>query len=62
MKKDPIVEEIHQARKKLLKECHGNLDELMDLLKQLESSHQDLIVSKDAIPKRLHDSASSAST
>jgi hypothetical protein len=28
MKHDPIVEEIHQVRQKILAECNGNLDRI----------------------------------
>jgi hypothetical protein len=36
MPRDPIVEEVHQAREKLFLECNGDLAELMDYLKKLE--------------------------
>ena len=36
MKRDPIVEEIHQTRQKLMEECGGDLSQLMDCLKAAE--------------------------
>lgn len=32
MSQDPIVDEIHKVREKLLEECGGDLDKLMDRL------------------------------
>jgi len=45
MDRDPIVEEIHQVRDKLLEECHGDLDELMDRLKRREREDRGRIIS-----------------
>ena len=36
MNDDPIVEEIHQIRARLLAECNGDLDRLLDRYKQSE--------------------------
>lgn len=36
MKKDSIVEEIHQIREKILDECGGDLEKFMDRLKARE--------------------------
>lgn len=46
MKDDPIVEEIHEARRKLLNECGGDLEKLMDRLKSREQEHPSRIVSE----------------
>ena len=45
MKKDPIVEEVHQIREKLLNECGGDIEVLMDRLKARESKDKDRIIS-----------------
>ena len=45
MKRDPIVEEIHQTRQKLLKECGGDLNLLMDRLKAAEIQDRSRVVS-----------------
>jgi len=36
MQDDPIVEEIHEVRRKLLEDCGGDLELLMDRLKKRE--------------------------
>ena len=45
MKKDPIVEEVHQIREKLLDECGGDIEILMDRLKAREFADKDRIIS-----------------
>ena len=45
MKRDPIVEEIHQTRQKLLEECGGDLNQLMDRLKAAEIQDRSRVVS-----------------
>jgi len=37
MKDDPIVAEVHRTRARLLAECGGDLDQLMDRLHQQEN-------------------------
>ena len=37
MKDDPIVEEVHRARERLLEENDGDLNKLMDRLQERES-------------------------
>ncbi len=44
MNRDPIVEEIHRTRQKLLKECNGDLDQLLDRLKAAEVQDRSLVV------------------
>jgi hypothetical protein len=41
---DPIVEEIHKIREKLLEECGGDLEKLMDRLEAREQEDSDRIV------------------
>ena len=38
MNQDPIVEEVHKIREKMLQECGGDIDRLMDWLQQREAS------------------------
>lgn len=45
MKRDPIVEEIHQIRQKLLDECDGDLNQLMARYKAAEKQDRDRLVS-----------------
>ena len=44
MKKDPIVEEIHQIRERLLDECGGDIEALMDRLKAREVEDRDRVI------------------
>ena len=41
---DPIVEEIHGVRAKILAECDGDLEKLMDRLAQREAVDSDRLV------------------
>ena len=41
---DPIVEEIHRVREKLLEECGGSLERLMDRLKAREDEDRSRLV------------------
>lgn len=61
MRKDPIVEEIHRSRRRLLEECDGDIDKLMDRLKKMESHHRGLIVSRKEFSKRYRKKTSSVS-
>lgn len=45
MNRDPVVEEIHRVRDKILEECNGDLDKLMDRLKKRELEDQERIIS-----------------
>ena len=40
MNDDPIVEEIHEIRARLLAECNGDLDQLLDRYKQSEDPNR----------------------
>lgn len=53
MKRDPIVEEIHQTRQKLLEECGGDLNQLMDRLKAAEIQDRSRVVSTVPVRKTL---------
>ena len=44
MTEDPIVDEVHRTRARLLAECDGDLDKLMDRLKEHETRDQDRLV------------------
>ena len=52
MKDDPIVEEIHQVRQKMLAECKGDLDQLLDRLQTAEPADGDRVVSLEAVRDR----------
>ena len=44
MRNDPIVEEIHRARERLLAECEGDLEKLMDSLQERENQESGPLV------------------
>lgn len=54
MKRDPIVEEIHQTRQKLMEECGGDLNQLMDRLKAAEIQDRSRVVSTTSLPKKTY--------
>ena len=51
MNDDPIVEEIHQIRARLLAECNGDLDQLLDRYKQSEDRDR-VVTLKDVEQRR----------
>lgn len=53
MKRDPIVEEIHQIRQKLLEECNGDLNQLMARYKAAEIQDRSRLVSTISVRKNL---------
>jgi len=53
VRKDPIVEEIHQIRQKLLEKYDGDLEKLMEYLKSCEKEHQAQVVTRDELKKRV---------
>ena len=50
--KDPIVEEVRQARKKLFEKCGNDLDKLMDYIEKRQKRHGDLLVTQEDLKKR----------
>jgi len=44
MNDDPIVDEVHRTRARLLAECGGDLDQLMDRLQQHESEGRSRLI------------------
>ena len=46
MNKDPIVEEVRNAREKLFKECGEDLERFLHRLKEQERQDRDRLVSK----------------
>ena len=49
---DPIVEEVYQARQKILDECQGDLMQWIERLKASEGQHQDRLVDLGTVRKR----------
>lgn len=52
MMDDPIVQEVHETRQRILNECGGDLDRLIERLKAAESKHKDRLVSMEDVRKR----------
>ena len=54
MNRDPVVEEVHQTRQKLLNECGGDLDRLLDRVKAGEKNHDSLVVTNTPLPAKTY--------
>ena len=54
MARDPIVEEIHGIRRKMLEECGGDFDKLFDRLMAAQKRRKGRLVAKPPRPKRRH--------
>ena len=52
MKHDPIVEEIHQTRQRILNDCDGDLEKLMDRLKAAEDQDRGRLVSLESLQEK----------
>ncbi len=49
---DPIVEEVRQAREKILAEVGGDLRKLADRLRQMQLRHPERIVTLEEVRRR----------
>ena len=54
MNRDPFVEEIHRTRQKILDECNGDLDQLLDRLKAAEVQDRGLVVATTSLPAKTY--------
>jgi hypothetical protein len=52
MNHDPILEEIHHVRQRMLAECHGDLDQLLDRLQAAEALEGNRMVLLEAMRER----------
>lgn len=52
MSNDPIVEDVHRARQRILAECEGDLRRWLDRLKSAEARHSDRLVSLEEVLAR----------
>ena len=50
--KDPIVEEVYEARAQLMRECGGSLKELIKRIRARESEHPELMVTPEEVRAR----------
>lgn len=48
---DPIVEDVYQARQRILDGCNGDLTKWIERLKAAESQHPDRLVSLERVRK-----------
>ncbi len=49
---DPIVEEIYQARQKILDQCNGDLAKWIQRLKAAEARHPDRVVTLEDLRQK----------
>ncbi len=49
---DPVVEEVRQAREKVLAEAGGDIKSLMDYLRRMELQHPERIVTLEEVRRR----------
>jgi hypothetical protein len=54
---DPIVEEIHCIRDKMLAECGGDFQKYMDRIRESQAQDRDRIVTKEEVLRRKHEAA-----
>ena len=56
MIEDPIVQEIHETRRRIMAECGDDVERLMDRLKAAESQDRHRLVTKEDLQSRAHSS------
>jgi hypothetical protein len=52
MNHDPIVDEVRRTRQKILEDCGGDLERLLDRLKAAESQDRSRVVSMDSLRRQ----------
>jgi hypothetical protein len=50
---DPIVQEIHETRRRIMAECGDDVERLIDRLKAAELQDKDRLVTKEELNRRL---------
>jgi hypothetical protein len=50
MTKDPIVEEVHRIREKMLADCDGDFAKLFERLRDAQKQDEERVVKKDQLP------------
>jgi methyltransferase-like protein len=51
---DPIVEEIHRIRDRMLAECGGDFEKYMDRIREAQEQDRDRLVTKEEVLRRKH--------
>jgi hypothetical protein len=54
---DPIVEEIHRIRDKMLAECGGDFQKYMDRIREAQEQDRDRLVTKEELLRRKREAA-----
>ena len=54
MNRDPIVEEVHRTRQKILAECNGDLDQLLNRLKAPEVQDRSRVPTAQSLPAKAY--------
>jgi len=49
---DPLVEEIHRTREKMLAECGGDFDKLFERLRAAQEQDRDRLITKEEVVRR----------
>ena len=49
---DPIVDEIHETRRRLMKECGDDLQKLLERFKSAEAQDKGRVVTMDEVQRR----------
>jgi len=49
---DPIVQEVHEIRRRILEQCNGDLDRLIERIKAAESKDRDRLVTMEEVQTR----------
>ncbi len=52
MTDDPIVEEIHRIRDRMLAECGGDFEKYMDRIRDAQEQDRDRMVTKEEVLRR----------
>jgi hypothetical protein len=52
MNRDPIVDDVRKARRKILQDCDDDLEKLLDRLKAAETQDRSRIVSLDSVRQK----------
>jgi hypothetical protein len=52
MMEDPIIDEIHEVRRRIFEECGGDLERYFERLKAAEAMNKDRLVTLEEVQRR----------
>jgi hypothetical protein len=55
---DPIVDEVHETRRKLMAECDGDMARLMQKYREMAAAHPSRVVTLEEVRRRKRETAS----